>query len=85
VKDFSKRAKTLNALTRAEILMDLPPPTDGAIAAFEDLRIALLCPPVLALPKANRKLVVDVDTCTDQVGCTLLQEEPGELLHPVGC
>jgi len=44
----------------------------------------MLCQPVLALPKANRKLVVDVDACADQVGCTLLQEEPGELLHPVG-
>ena len=84
VKDFAKRAKPLNALNRAEIPPDLPPPTDVAIAAFEDPRNALLCPPVLSLPKANRKLVVDVDACADQVGCTLLQEEPGELLHPVG-
>jgi len=84
IKDFSKRAKRLNALTRAEIPQDLPPPTDVAIAAFEDLRNALLCPPVLALLKADRKLVVDVDACADQVGCTLLQEEPGKLLHPVG-
>jgi len=84
VKDFAKRAKPLNALTGAEIPPDLPPPTDLAIAAFEDFRNSLLCPPVLVLPKAHRKLVVDVDACADQVGCTLLQEEPGELLHPVG-
>jgi len=84
VKDFAKRAKPLNALTRADIPLDLSPPTDVATAAFEDLRNALLCPPVLALPTANRKLVGDVDACADQVGCTLLQEEPGELLHPVG-
>jgi len=84
VKDFGKRAKPLNALTRAEIPPGLPPPTDVAITAFEDLRNALLCPPVLSLPKANRKLVVDVEACADQVGCTLVQEEPGELLHPVG-
>jgi len=55
-----------------------------AIAAFEEIRNALLCPPFLALPKADRKPVVDVDACADQVGCTLLQVEPGELLHPVG-
>jgi len=84
VKDFAKRTKPLNALTRAEILPDLPPPTGVAIAAFKDLRNALLCPLVLSLPKANRKLFVDVDACADQVSCTLLQEEPGELLHPVG-
>jgi len=84
VKGFAKRAKPLNALIRAEIPPDLPPPTNAAVAAFEDPRSELLCPPVLALPKANRKLVVDVDACVDQVGCTLLQEEPGELRHPVG-
>ena len=84
VKDFAKREKHLNALTRAEIPPDLPPPTDVAIAAFEDLRNALLCQPVLALPKANRKLIVDVDARADQVGCTLLPEEPGQLLHPFG-
>jgi len=84
VKDFAKRGKPLNALTRAEIPPDLPPPMDVAIAAFEHLRNALLCPTVRALRKADRKLVVDVDACADQVGCTLLQEEPGELLHPVG-
>jgi len=84
VKDFAKRAKPLNALTRAEIPPDLPPPTDVAIAAFEDLRNALLCPPVLVFPKANRKLVVDVDACADQVGCNLLQEESSQLLHRVG-
>jgi len=83
VKDFAKRAEPLNALTRAEIPPDLPPPTDMAIAAFEDHRDALWCPPVRALPKANRQLVVDVDACADQAGCTLLQEEPGQLLHPV--
>jgi len=84
IKDFAQRAKPLNALTKTEIPPDLPPPTDAAITAFEDLRNALLCPPVLAFPKANRKLVVVVDACADKVGCTLLQKEPGELLHPVG-
>jgi len=77
VKDFAKRAKPLNARTRAEIPSDLLPPTDAAVAAFENIRNALLCPPVLALPKANRTLVVDVDACANQVGCTLLQDEPG--------
>ena len=47
VKVFAKRAKPLNALTRAEIPPDLPSPTDMAIAAMEDIRNALLCTPVL--------------------------------------
>jgi len=36
------------------------------------------------LPKTNWKVVVDVDVCADQVGCTRLQENSGELLHPLG-
>ena len=82
VKDFAKRAKPLNALTGAEFPPDLPTPTDAAVAAIEVLRNALLCAPILASPKSNRKLVVDVDARADQAGGTLLQEEPGELLHP---
>jgi len=76
VKDFAKRSKPLNAMTRAEVPPDLPKPTDAALAAFEDLRQALLKPPILSLPKANGKTVVDVDACADQLGCTLLQEQP---------
>jgi len=84
VKDFYKRGKPLNALTRAEISLDLTTSTDAAVAVFEDLRNTLLCPPVLALPKATRKLVEDVVACADPVGWSFLQEEPGELLHLVG-
>lgn len=83
VKDFAKRAKPSSAPTRVVLPPDLPAHTDAEIASFEDLRAALLCPPVLALPKANRKLFVEVDACADQVGRTLLQEEPGDILHPV--
>jgi len=82
-KDFAKQAKLLNALKSVKIPPDLPTPTDAAVAAFENLRSALLCPPVLVLPKANRKLVVYVDACADQVGCILLPEEPGDFLDPV--
>jgi len=83
-KDSAKRAKPLNALTRPEIPPDLPSTTNVAIAAFQDLYNALLCPQELALPNANRKLVVDVDACADQVGCTLSQKDSGDLPHPVG-
>jgi len=84
VKDFAKRAKPLKNLTRAKVPPHLPTHTDAQAASFEDLRNALLCPSVLALPKANRKLFIDVDAYADQVECTLLQEEPEEILHPVG-
>jgi len=76
VKDFAKQAKPLNAMTPAEVPMDLPKPTDAALAAFDDLRQALLAPPILALPKAKGQIIVDVDACADHPGRTLLQEQP---------
>jgi len=71
-------------MTRAEVPPDLPKPTDAALAAFDDLRQALLAPPILALPKAKGQMIVDVDTCADQLGCTLLQEQPDGTRLPVG-
>jgi len=60
-------------MTRAEVPADLSKPTDAALAAFDDLRQALLAPPILAPPKAKGQIIVDVDACADQLGCTLLQ------------
>jgi len=71
-KDFAKRSKPLNALTRAEVPSELPKPSCAALAAFEVLRKALLEPPILALPKANGQMIVDVDACANQLGCPLL-------------
>jgi len=85
VKDFAKRAKPLNAMTRAEVPPELPKPTDAAFAAFDDLRQALLAPPIVALPMAKGQMIVDVDACADQLGCTLLQEQPDGTRLPVGC
>jgi len=71
-------------MTRAEVPPDLPKPADAALAAFEDLRQALLAPPILALPKAKGQMIVDVDACADQLGYTLLQEQPDGTRLPFG-
>jgi len=54
VKDFAKRAKPLNVLTRAEVPPDLPPPTDAAVASFGDLRNALLRPPCIGVAQSKQ-------------------------------
>ena len=84
VKDFAKRAKPLNSMTRSEVPPDSPKPTDAALTAIDDLRQALLPPPILALPKTKGKMIVDVDACADQLGCTLLHEQPDGTRLPVG-
>jgi len=83
VKEFAKITKPLSAMTRAEVPPELLKPTDVTIAAFHHLRQALLAPPILALPKANGQMIVDVDACADQLGCTLLQEQPESTRLPV--
>ena len=84
IKDVAQRAKSLNAMTHAQVHPDLPNPSDVALAAFEDLRQALLAAPVLALPKTKGQIVVDFDACADQLGCTFLQEQPDGTILPVG-
>jgi len=84
VKNFAKRARPLNELTRNEVDPNLPPPTDVQLAAFEDLKGALVSPPILPIPHPNRRFVVDVDACADQLGCALMQEQEDGDLRPVG-
>lgn len=84
VQDFTKRAKSLNELTKCDVPPDLPDAREDQLAAFEDLKQALVSPPILTIPHPNRKFVVDVDACADQVGSALLQEQEDRHLRPVG-
>lgn len=84
VKDFAKRARPLTELTKNDVGPELPQPTDAQRASFEDLKGALVSPPVLTIPHPTRRFVVDVDACADQLGCALLQEQQDGELLPVG-
>jgi len=45
----------------------------------------MLCnPPILAFPRKEGKDVIDMDASYDQLGCSLLQEQPSGENHPVG-
>lgn len=54
------------------------------MAASEDLKAALVSPPVLIIPHQTRRFVVDIDACADQLGCALFQEQENGDVHPVG-
>lgn len=49
--------------------------TDAEPAAFEELKRRLVSPPILVLPKRDRKCNMDKDACDSQVGCTLSQDQ----------
>jgi len=58
-------------------------PTPEQLVAFEELKRRLTQPPVLALPRAGHKYVLDVDACGTQVGAAMLQEQQEGGLCPV--
>jgi len=70
VKDFSKIAAPLNALTRKEW-------DDEAQESFERLKRALTSPPVLAMPQDYGLFTLDTDASGESIGAVLSQEQNG--------
>jgi len=62
----------------------LSPPTPEEQAAFDKLRKQLCHPPILAIPREERKYVIDVDTSFDQLRCCLLQQQLDDKYLPGG-
>lgn len=72
----------LIAFIRTEVNPVLPRPTEVQLASIEDLKGALLNPPMHALPNPSLMFVVDVDACADQLGAAWLRESAAGELHP---
>ena len=62
-----------NLMSICNILMSraLGPLSQVAIEAFNSLRVRLLSPPIVALPRAVGKLFLDTDASNGQLGCCL--------------
>ena len=73
--NFARVATPLADLMGSIALVTVPPPTPEQLFAFEELNRRLTQPPVLALPRAGHKYVLDVDACGTQVGAALLQKQ----------
>lgn len=52
--------------------------------AMETLQQRLPSQPIWALSRPNGRYTLDIDACNNQVGCFLLQEQPGRAAKPVG-
>lgn len=72
VPNFARVAAPLTALMGSTAPVTVPPATPAPREAFETLKERLTSPPVLALPRAGFKYVLDVDACGAQVGAALL-------------
>ena len=78
VKDFSKIAKPLSAMTQKDANPQWDDPTEMQLDAFETLKRKLVSPPVLALPMPNRPFLIDTDASAYQLGAALLQQQDDE-------
>lgn len=74
----------LNQLLRKGEPTNLQEAAGDQKRAFESLKDALSCPPILRLPRPDLPFSVDTDACCDQIGCALLQTYPDNTRHPVG-
>ena len=83
VPNFARTAAPLNAFLKKGCTTELPPFNEEQSAAFEQLKKALLSPPILRLPRADLPYSVDTDACNHQVGCALLQTYPDGSRHPI--
>lgn len=54
------------------------------MTAMNELKNALISPPVLALPNFTGHITLDTDACNVQVGRVLLQKQRDETVRPVG-
>ena len=75
VRDFSKLAKPMNALTQKNHRFEW---TDEAQRSFEALKAALTSPPILAMPNDDGEFTLDTDASNDSIGAVLSQCQNGE-------
>ena len=83
VSNFARVATPLTNLMGSTAPVTVAPPTPEQSFSFEELKRRLKQPPVLALPRAGHKYVLDVDACGTRVGAALLQELEEGGLRPV--
>ena len=84
VKSFAKIAAPLNQKRGKTQPLDFKVLTDEEYEAFVELKKRLVSPPILALPRYEKKYTLDTDACAYQVGCALLQGRPSGDCLPIG-
>ena len=75
IKNYSQIVQPLVALTRKDVPFEW---SDACEAAFENLKKALVSPPVMAYPTAEGEFVLDTDASDVSIGAVLSQIHAGE-------
>ncbi|GFW86862.1 retrovirus-related Pol polyprotein from transposon 17.6 [Trichonephila clavipes] len=80
IKNFAKRALPLTNLLRKDTPFEW---TSEAQEAFDDIKKAILNPPVLALPDQNAELQITTDASSRGIGAVLEQKYPNSEVKPL--
>ncbi|GFV85035.1 retrovirus-related Pol polyprotein from transposon 17.6 [Trichonephila clavipes] len=80
IKNFAKRALPLTNLLRKDTPFEW---TSETQEAFDDIKEAILNPPVLALPDPNAELQITTDASSRGIGAVLEQKYPNSEVKPL--
>ncbi|GFX72451.1 retrovirus-related Pol polyprotein from transposon 17.6 [Trichonephila clavipes] len=80
IKNFAKRALPLTNLLRKDTPFEW---TSETQEAFDDIKKAILNPPVLALPDPNAELQITIDASSRGIGAVLEQKYPNSEVKPL--
>ncbi|GFU73876.1 transposon Tf2-9 polyprotein [Trichonephila clavipes] len=80
IKNFAKRALPLTNLLRKDTPFQW---TSETQEAFDDIKKAILNPPVLALPDPNAELQITTDALSRGIGAVLEQKYPNSEVKPL--
>ncbi|GFS90193.1 retrovirus-related Pol polyprotein from transposon 412 [Trichonephila clavipes] len=80
IKNFAKRALPLTNLLRKDTPFEW---TSETQEAFDDIKKAILNPPVLALPVQNAELQITTDASSRGIGAVLEQKYPNSEVKPL--
>jgi len=80
VKNFSRLAAPLSALTKKEVPFQW---TDSEQVAFDNVKQALVSAPILAIPDPSRPYVLETDASGIALGAVLSQASESDSVRPV--
>ncbi|GFU09291.1 retrovirus-related Pol polyprotein from transposon 412 [Trichonephila clavipes] len=80
IKNFAKRALPLTNILRKDTPFEW---TSQTQEAFDDIKEAILNPPVLALPDPNAELQITTDASSRGIGAVLEQKYPNSEVKPL--
>lgn len=80
IRNFAKRALPLTNLLRKDVPFEW---NEEAQASFEDIKRAILSPPVLALPDPSAELQITTDASSQGIGAVLEQRYPNGEVKPL--